>query len=67
MSQVLAGLIDAQLKLSSPISAADPSLAAQQQALANAIAVAVQTYLVSSATVTVVTPAGPGTGKIIAP
>jgi len=67
MSQILANLIEAQLKLTAPTSATDPVLSAQQRALANAIATAVQTYLVSSATVTVVTPTGPGTGKIIAP
>jgi hypothetical protein len=63
MSQVLSGLILVQLQKSNP----DPFFAVQQKQLADAIAIAVQTYLVSSATVAVVTPTGPGTGKIIAP
>lgn len=66
MSQVLSGLIQAQLK-TIPLAATDPALVAQQVALANAIAAAVQAYLTTSVTVQVVTPSGPGTGKLIAP
>lgn len=67
MSQVLSNLIQAQLKASSPLAAADPVLSAQQVILANSIATAIQTYLTTSVIVTVATPTGPGTGKLTAP
>jgi hypothetical protein len=66
MSQVLSSLIQAQLK-AIPLASTDPALASQQVVLANAIATAVQTYLTTSVTVQVATPAGPGAGKLTAP
>ena len=66
MSQVLSSLIQAQLK-AIPLASTDPALASQQVVLANAIATAVQAYLTTSVTVQVVTPAGPGAGKLTAP
>lgn len=59
MSQILSGLILAELQKSNP----NPQVASQQQQLANAIAVAVSRYL--NTNVTVATTGGPG--RTIAP
>ena len=64
MSQILSGLILTQLQASNP----DPFFVAQQKQLADAIAVAVQTYLITNTTVLgTVTPAGTVVSKITAP
>jgi hypothetical protein len=59
MSKVLSGMIVTELKKSNP----NPEFLSQQKEFADAIAAAVQTYLNTSVTVTVATPAGPGFGK----
>ena len=63
MSQILTNLIFVELQKISP----NPIAAAEQRKLAQAVAKAVQTYLVTSAAVVVATPAGPSVGKITAP
>jgi 16S rRNA A1518/A1519 N6-dimethyltransferase RsmA/KsgA/DIM1 with predicted DNA glycosylase/AP lyase activity len=59
MSQILSTLILKELQSKNP----NPEFLSQQKEFADAIAAAVQTYLNTSVTVTVATPAGPGVGK----